>query len=137
MVTAQLICTFVFAYEKTSVSDDAAQLQIPHLRTVTTGKNSLTIKNGEEALPIMMDGKEDGIWVSELERSVFSCTPDRVFCIFTRFNKTYLLSLYKINILTHGSDKNRIKNHVLPNIGCNERHVTLSLSRATSQKPKK
>ena len=70
MVTAQLNCTFVFVYEKTSVSHDAARLQIPHLRTVTTGKNSLTIKNGEEALPIMMDGKEDGIWVSELERSV-------------------------------------------------------------------
>ena len=25
--------------------------------------------------------------------SRFSCTPDRVFCIFTRFNKAYLLSL--------------------------------------------
>ena len=37
---------------------------------MTTGKNSLTIKNGEDALPILMDGKEDGIWVSELERFV-------------------------------------------------------------------
>ena len=39
---------------------------------------------------------------------MFSCTPDRVFSIFTRFNKAYLLSLYRINFLICGSDKNRI-----------------------------
>ena len=39
----------------------------------------------------------------------FFLHPDRVFCIITRFNKAYLLSLYKINCLTRGSDKNRIE----------------------------
>ena len=30
---------------------------------------------------------------------------------FIHFNKAYLLSLYKINFLTRGSDKNRIASH--------------------------
>ena len=38
------------------------------MRTITTGTNSLTIKNGREELPIEMNGVEDGIWVTELER---------------------------------------------------------------------
>ena len=42
---------------------------------------------------------------------LLSCTPDRVFCIFTRFKKAYLLSLCKINFLTRGSDKNQIASH--------------------------
>ena len=32
-------------------------------------------------------------------RFLFSCTPDRVFHIFTRFNKAYLLNLYKIKLV--------------------------------------
>ena len=51
-------------------------LQISHMRTITTGTNSLTVKNGREGLPIEMNGVEDGIWVMEMERF---CTS--FFCI--------------------------------------------------------
>lgn len=41
---------------------------ISHMRTITSGTNSLTVRNGGDELPIEMNGVEDGIWVMELER---------------------------------------------------------------------
>ena len=45
--------------------------------------------------------KGTDVLAPQIEYSVF----------FTRFNKAYLLRLYKINFLTRGSDKNRIASH--------------------------
>ena len=42
-----------------------------------------------------------------LPQKMLYCAQNRVFCIITRFNKAYLLSLYKINFLTRGSDNQR------------------------------
>ena len=49
------------------------------------------------------DVKDNHILAPQIEYSVF----------FTRFNNAHLLSLYKINFLTCGSDKNRIASHSL------------------------
>ena len=38
------------------------------MRTITTKQNSLTVRDGSEELPIEMDGVQDGIWVTEIER---------------------------------------------------------------------
>ncbi|XP_033735640.1 DNA (cytosine-5)-methyltransferase 3A-like [Pecten maximus] len=47
---------------------------VDRIRTVTTRTNSLKQGKKDDMLPVMMNGKEDNIWISELER-VFGFPP--------------------------------------------------------------